>query len=413
MFKWEMIVGEWQPYMKWVRREVRVIVSGVFLLFLLKFVYSIALEKSSEPSFGSLSVLSGITFAAGNFGYGQGDQPSVKGTSIAGRDAVKRFRDHLDCFSESGRWVYDPTPRHIPWNYVGDAYTTVCEDRHRSSGVSDSMAEDIAMRGDPNDWSVREELKWVWQTNSSCPWQSINRDNFCRKIGANGNVMVVGDSINHEIQWSLMNALITNGSGYGRLSLLSTSNFAPYEMCTDIFGHGAGFNVSFICNVHLTTITSADNDTSNQQPWIYHLDEFNVKLLVLNTGAHFMEDELHTKVLREAFTILTERYPHIHVIYRNTELGHSDCMTQTKPLLAPQKESKDEKFSFYHWTEFNRQNLLAKEIVEEFGYTYMDVYTMLSLRPEAHISETDCLHYCLPGPLDIAVEYLYNILLLL
>ncbi|CAM6092609.1 unnamed protein product [Calypogeia fissa] len=412
MFKWEMIVGEWQRYMKWVKREVRMIVFAFFLLFLLNFVYSIALEKSSEPFFGSLSVLSGITFAAGNFGYGQGDQPYVKGTSIVGRDAVKRFRDHLDCFSESGRWVYDPTPRHIPWNYVGDAYTTIC-DRNRSSGVFDSIAEDIAVRGAQDDWAVRDELKWVWRTNSSCPWQSINRDNFCRKIGSNGNVMVVGDSLNHEIQWSLMNALITNGSGYNRLKGSSTFNLAPYEMCTDIFGHEAGFNVSFICNVHLSNITSADSDTSIQQPWIYRLDEFNVKLLFLNTGAHFVVDEEYTRALREAFTLLTERYPHIHVIYRNTEPGHFDCMNHTKPLLAPQEESKDGQFNSYHWVEFPRQNLLAKEIVEEFGYTYMDVYSMLSLRPEAHISAIDCLHYCLPGPLDISVEYLYNILLFL
>ncbi|GLJ08427.1 hypothetical protein SUGI_0088550 [Cryptomeria japonica] len=44
---------------------------------------------------------------------------------------------------------------------------------------------------------VREELKWAWRTSDKCPLVPVDRDDFCRLVGAYGNVLVVGDSINH------------------------------------------------------------------------------------------------------------------------------------------------------------------------------------------------------------------------
>lgn len=91
-------------------------------------------------------------------------------------------------------------------------------------------------------------------------------------------------------------------------------------------------------------------------------------------------------------------------------VGHVNCTDYLHPILGAQNQGSR---SVWHWGDFQRQNLLAKRIVEEAGYIYMDVDSMISLRPDGHIGSQDCLHYCLPGPLDVVMHIFYNIYLLL
>ncbi|CAM6119418.1 unnamed protein product [Calypogeia fissa] len=407
---------------KWTKQEAGVILTTIFLVFLIRTICIVVASDANQPLSTAIGVTSRSSFCPSNTEVnssiaGDDERAVIKEAFITGTDAVKRFRSHLQCFSESGKWVYDPMPRHLPWNYIGDAYVGTCDGKYIRSGnesVAYESAEDIALRGAPGNWSVREVLKWVWQTNSSCPWRPVDRDEFCRKIGSKGNIMVVGDSINHEISWAVMNALIQNHhtSKYENLDASTRFVFEPYEMCSDIFGEGNGINVSFVRNDRLSPIVNDTVDTWNnfyEFPWVDILGQLGIKTLLLNRGAHYEDDMTYTNALHKIFTILSLHYPHIKVIYRNTPPGHLDCMNFTRPLLEIQHGLPLE----YHWDDFNRQNLLAKRIVEDFHYTYMDVYSMLSLRADGHIYEKDCLHYCLPGPLDIVVEHLYNILLLI
>lgn len=90
--------------------------------------------------------------------------------------------------------------------------------------------------------------------------------------------------------------------------------------------------------------------------------------------------------------------------------GHINCLYFHEPIEKPQWKGD----LIYHWGEFARQNELAKVIVQKAKYVYMDVDTMLSLRPDQHMKPPfDCLHYAIPGPLDIVFHLFYNILLLL
>ncbi|CAN0531880.1 unnamed protein product, partial [Laminaria digitata] len=45
------------------------------------------------------------------------------------------------------------------------------------------------------------------------------------------------------------------------------------------------------------------------------------------------------------------------------------------------------------------------------GWRVLDAYTPTLLRPDLHHGDGDCLHYCVPGPVDHWVTLLYNILL--
>ncbi|KAL2630627.1 hypothetical protein R1flu_015313 [Riccia fluitans] len=394
---------------------------GMFALFLLGSMW-IFYHETSEPYL--MKTLPWLElFPLGSMGEENRstdvDQPQIKATYIRGKEAVEQFRNHLACFSESGKWVYDPTPRHLPWNYLGDAFASTCDSRHKWTGpghVSYEQAEAIErdLDGNISAWLVREELKWVWQTNSSCPFWAVNRDDLCRRIGSRRNVMVVGDSLNHEISWTFMNHLVLNGTGYSRLGTNNRSTDGVYEMCGDIFGAGNGFKVSFVRNDRLSPVLFPTVNWERnfyEFPWLNLVDEYDVKLLLMNRGAHYEDDVTYAQALRNIFTILSGRFPHVRVIYRNTQPGHINCETYYRPLSERQNGSQLP--DNYHWADFHRQNQLAAKIVEEFQYIYMDVETMLSLRADGHIDKGDCLHYCVPGPLDLSIQYLYNILLLL
>ncbi|KAL2630618.1 hypothetical protein R1flu_015304 [Riccia fluitans] len=225
------------------------------------------------------------------------DQPLIKATYIRGKEAVEQFRNHLACFS-----------------------------RHNGTGpghISYEQAEAIerVLDGNISAWLVREELKWVWQTNSSCPFWAVNRDDLCRRIGSRRNVMVVGDSINRENSWTLMNHLVLNGTGYTN----NRSTDGVYEMCGDIFGAGNGFKVFFVRNDRLSPVlVPSENWETNfyEFPWLNLVDEYDVKLLIMNGEAHYEDDVTYVQALRNIFTILSGRFPHVRVIYRNTQPGN-------------------------------------------------------------------------------------------
>lgn len=348
-----------------------------------------------------------------------GKQPRIRGTTLKGKP-VESFRAYLDCFSESGRWVYNSTPRHLPWNWVGDPYASQCDGRHSAvpGNAVGEYADILASSDQGGNWKVREELKWVWRSNNSCPLIVLNRDDLCRLIGANGNVLVVGDSINHLLQWSLLNNLLKNGSKQQVVASSSSCRTCEgFEVCSDVLGGaGKGFKVGFVRNDRISAISHVNNDTWKnflEWPWLHLLKDWNIKLLLINKGAHYEADEIYVKSLRQTFSVLQALHPDLLVIFRNTPPGHINCSTYHGPISQRQEIKLDGDNWKWHWHEFLRQNGIAKKIVEDAGYVYMDVDAMLSKRPDGHINQKDCLHYCLPGPMDSVIELFYNVLLLL
>ncbi|CAI5479421.1 unnamed protein product [Closterium sp. Yama58-4] len=144
-------------------------------------------------------------------------------------------------------------------------------------------------------------------------------------------------------------------------------------------------------------------------PWFNDvLPGSDTAVLVLNRGAHYVEDEEFTEQLNRTLTRVREVAPDILIIYRSTPPGHAHCENITAPLKEPQ----DPASLPFHWGEFGRQNKLAKQMVEAVGGVFMDVDPMTRLRGDGHmLPPNDCLHYCLPGPLDVWTQLLYNMLL--
>ena len=58
------------------------------------------------------------------------------------------------------------------------------------------------------------------------------------------------------------------------------------------------------------------------------------------------------------------------------------------------------------------QRLRAKPPFSKYShrFLYLDVFPSIKLRADQHPSDLDCLHYCLPGPLDSWIIFLYNLI---
>ncbi|CAN0493741.1 unnamed protein product, partial [Ectocarpus sp. 8 AP-2014] len=103
------------------------------------------------------------------------------------------------------------------------------------------------------------------------------------------------------------------------------------------------------------------------------------------------------------------------LVVRNTVPGHWGCTermfdgpvnkTMASKLVAEAPDS-------YEWDSFESRNVqLQKAFSPDRGWKLLDAYSPTLLRPDSHIGNNDCLHYCIPGPADHWALLLYNILL--
>ena len=105
----------------------------------------------------------------------------VPGTRHKTADEAEAFRAAVDC-STRGKWVYNPTPRILPWMRKPWNGLQVCDHTrfYTKVGVAGPRADTEAITH--GNWSVRESLKWDWAVDEpdTCLWEEFNRAEFCR-----------------------------------------------------------------------------------------------------------------------------------------------------------------------------------------------------------------------------------------
>ena len=117
--------------------------------------------------------------------------------------------------------------------------------------------------------------------------------------------------------------------------------------------------------------------------------------------------------MRIALRFLRNMHPNKLIIWRSTPTGHKDCDSHDKPIQELQASGSLP----FNWGWFPHQNAIARPQVERVGVIFMDVDTMSMARVDGHLGylwekhKRDCLHYCMPGPMDTWVQLLQNIIL--
>ncbi|CAI5529348.1 unnamed protein product [Closterium sp. Naga37s-1] len=359
-------------------------------------------------------------------------QPLIPGTQIQSLQSAARFRRWLRCVSQRGRWAYNATPRILPWEYLGTM--NLCDHRHQETtgGLVTKKADKYVMEGGASGgWSVRESLKYEWRTPpGKCPigpLRQFDGDTFCRKAeGRKGglNLVFLGDSLAHQMVVSFLNGLLRH---IPKPAVCAVNETIPQE-CSDwlvepprhaycrvyTFNESVcpGLKVQFVRNDHLW-FTSPGEAKFDHIPWHLYSGLNDAHVVVVNRGAHFIGGKDFERSVPAALSFLRKKLPDALIIWRNTPPGHANCTT----YIGPIKKRQNPEILPFHWDMFTRQNKLVRGMMHEVGAVYMDVDTATALRPDSHkgfVEERgilDCLHYCTPGPTDMWVELLADIIL--
>ncbi|KAI9277247.1 GDSL/SGNH-like acyl-esterase family found in Pmr5 and Cas1p-domain-containing protein [Phascolomyces articulosus] len=155
-------------------------------------------------------------------------------------------------------------------------------------------------------------------------------------------------------------------------------------------------------------------------PWRHLIPYFDY--IVLNTGPHWRSDlkfgpnrsqeellEGYTAAMNSVFQALKEDVEsHQRVWLRTSPFGHTECSQYSDPQETIVKPSPEP----YEWNMFEPynevySNWIAKQQGDE-RFQLLDV-SFTDYRGDAHSRpDKDCLHFCLPGPVDDWNRLLYH-----
>jgi hypothetical protein len=246
---------------------------------------------------------------------------------------------------------------------------------------------------------------WTWKPRN-CILEQWDKPLFCRLLSY-ANVSVIGDSLS----WEQYRSLVQLNGLKGRQNYQHQS----HELDMNI--------VQIVCDGKTKLVFRRDDRLSKITDSI---SKNFPTVLILNRGAHFTEDtELLPAIRRNINEIRSwlnscdERGIRCHFFWRTSVPGHPGCGNFTQPvnnlsaiegIISDLSQYNDRSIK-YRWYDYQRQNQL---ILQEFvaaklsNFGVIDAYYLNVRRPDEHRAhQSDCLHSCFPGKMDV-----YNNLLL-
>lgn len=280
-------------------------------------------------------------------------------------------------------------------------------------------------------------IQYIWEPDDG-KIERFNHEIMCKAMNGR-NLLLLGDSLSEQTLTVFLsafwnNVLITDDDWkFNRTSKyddLKTFNRGQCDsFCWDFWPQCSGthnvdcgslpdFNITFQWLNPFTNISYGSTDENwSYAPWVQLIEEQNISLIVCNAGAHFIEDEQQLNNIDRFLYTLFEKYPNISTIFRNTVPGAIECEKHFHD--APMTEYPNATYlniqhPTWHWGDFTRQNKLIHEYLHDRypQVFFLDAYASGALRVDTHSCwHNDCLHFCLPGPVDDWIHYIYNIVL--
>ncbi|CAI5494825.1 unnamed protein product [Closterium sp. Naga37s-1] len=87
----------------------------------------------------------------------------IPGTRLHTKRQVVLFNKWMECVLREGRWVFNATPRTLPWEYTG--FMNMCDHKQveKRKGKATWGADELVLKGtSPDKWTVRETLKYEY-----------------------------------------------------------------------------------------------------------------------------------------------------------------------------------------------------------------------------------------------------------
>jgi hypothetical protein len=246
---------------------------------------------------------------------------------------------------------------------------------------------------------LTEREKYFWQTDD-CLTMDWNATKFCELLGSR-TILLIGDSTNRQTASTLRSMI---------------QGYEPKGICSmQVMSRDSDFLVPF------ETIQPRPQLPERSEPWIRHLHELNPDIVVLSTGAHYMDVDAYRSMLTTISSMITKiRLTYRHppkFVWKTQNPAHHGCRTGAteKPLKnISELVVYDDKNKWIHHRTYDS---LARNFSAALGMHVIDM-SPLYLRQDSHVGYLawdlkggDCLHYCLPGALNIFSVMLMHLLL--
>jgi hypothetical protein len=218
----------------------------------------------------------------------------------------------------------------------------------------------------------REQYEWIPHNCTLLKW---NGHQFCHLLG-NRTIVLVGDSTMQQTAATLMSMITSSGANCSTQIGMGRSNALYYSL--------KGKRNMF----EFAKITQPD-------------------ILIMNAGAHMHDmGDIYSIMenLKIGMPAARSDSPKTQFVWKTMNPGHVNCSLTTEPLkqFVIDKNEKDE----YEWHIHQEFDRVSKEYARNMSMKIIDM-SPLYLRIDAH---GDCLHYCLPGPINIFSNILLNML---
>ena len=276
-----------------------------------------------------------------------------------------------------------------------------------------------------NRTSIYEREKYEWVPSNACEFIDWNASEFCEYLGPNRTIMMIGDSTTMQKCITLINMIVRENEYCSdqivcvRNDLLIPREKLPYD-------HTNKFHNPFKFTVFVEAV----------MPDIILVNTGHHYTLLQNALSAFAEtielfvDEV--KTIKRKYERVNRPAPLIYWIQQ--QYGHRGCEGERglKPMDMGSLEregvlntntntntntnASEDKYNWRHLETFDQ---IAKDLFLLHNLSYLDL-SPLKYRSDAHPSSgsasdqrngfswyesykfgIDCLHYCLPGPLDI------------
>ncbi|KAF9356114.1 hypothetical protein BGX26_005699 [Mortierella sp. AD094] len=373
----------------------------------------------------------------------------IHGTHIKSDTAlVKSIRDQIKCWTTHGSWQrQDEGFSGI--KHSGDLRFTKC-DKNFIKGLDREGSGHYLGELDTanNRLLVREAVKYKWVPDESicgpgsgpgmmgledsrAEYQSFTKSKFCQAMNER-DLLIVGDLTQFQLHDVFLSAFQTSIVCYGDLGCLHHS---AHGLCRNValkYARNDLLSVPWAVDPEEEEYPSA---STVEQPWATPDMLLNYKILLLNRGLIWRPDDVFMNELVFTMKHLWKNYPDTLIIYRATHPVTDNC-TQLKDmgedeaiadksgnsvnkgiLLQKPLHSVPERSDVHEGSkevylptlaDVQRQNKIAKEIVEAAGGIFLDTEAMFAMRPDGRMGEGDCARFCAPGPLDAYADLLYN-----
>lgn len=232
---------------------------------------------------------------------------------------------------------------------------------------------------------------------------------------AGHRILLVGDSVTTQMFESL---LLLAGFAGGQKRFLGMWAFGDAMLCNQT----AYVRYERSDSLQLVGERPPPNIHGVPQRTYSHLSSWSLlqkyDTVVLNTGIHIQQDS----ALRARIHLLAKKFAatpsNVTLVWRTTVPGHDNCTAATEPLPKTYVPSPNNRFG---WDRVEGQNMLIQSIFERVApgrLKYLDAFALANTRADGHLGVKskflteangkrvstrvqDCLHYCLPGPIDI------------